>query len=314
MISTGLAKFAKEQGLKVDAGVAYGLLGGYAATMQDGANIKQITFTTCFRELSQMDSLREAVDQQNFSKEYRVQELTVFSNGVNIVFSDTVGTMKRIKAFVERFLPMLEEYGAQKGNICPECGAQIHDGGQWVLRDGTVAFHVHSACARKMQEEAASENQQRLEEDKGSYLTGAIGAFLGAILGAVVWAVVLMLGYVAGLVGLLIGFLANKGYNLLHGKQGKIKIAILILAILVGVVAGTFGGAWMSQMQYLEDYGMQWYELPGLIVDAMDFDPDFRAGMLSNFGVGLLFAALGTFGLLAREGKTVSGSKIKLLK
>jgi len=54
------------------------------------------------------------------------------------------------------------------------------------------------------------------------------------------WAVVLNLGYVASLVGLLIGFLALKGYDLLKGKQGKGKVAILIVAIVFGVLLGTF--------------------------------------------------------------------------
>ena len=73
-------------------------------------------------------------------------------------------------------------------------------------------------------------------------LSVLLGMAAGAALGAVVWAIVLSFGYIASLVGLLIGFLAEKGYSLCKGRQGKGKIAILILAVVFGVVLGTFIG------------------------------------------------------------------------
>ena len=42
-------------------------------------------------------------------------------------------------------------------------------------------------------------------------------------------------------------------------------------------------------------------------------EPEYLSGLLSNAGMGLLFAALGVFGLLKRTNAEVSGMKFKKL-
>lgn len=48
MIGSGLKKLAKENGLRVSNGVAYGSLRGYAATLSEGSGFKQIVISTKF--------------------------------------------------------------------------------------------------------------------------------------------------------------------------------------------------------------------------------------------------------------------------
>lgn len=48
MIASGLKKLAKEYGMSVDKGIAYGSLGGFAATLSEGAGYKLIVFSTHF--------------------------------------------------------------------------------------------------------------------------------------------------------------------------------------------------------------------------------------------------------------------------
>ena len=139
MIGSALKKLAAENGMKVAKGVAYGVFRGYYATFSEGSGYKQIVFATRFSEQSKQDELMGLLSRHNLSKEYRVQNLSFAPNGINIVFGDTIGTMKKIMAFLDWFFPLLEQYGASRAGICPECGAPI-DAGTWILQDGVAAF------------------------------------------------------------------------------------------------------------------------------------------------------------------------------
>ena len=52
MVGNGLKKLAKENGMNVDKGVAYGSLRGFTATMSEGSGYKQIVFVTSFADLA----------------------------------------------------------------------------------------------------------------------------------------------------------------------------------------------------------------------------------------------------------------------
>ena len=61
MIGSGLKKLAKENGMKIDSGVAYGSLGGFAATLSEGAGWKQIVFSTRFMDYVNKTRFMETV-------------------------------------------------------------------------------------------------------------------------------------------------------------------------------------------------------------------------------------------------------------
>lgn len=311
MIGSGLKKLAVANGLKVAKGVAYGSFRGYAVTMSEGAGFKQILFSAKFPDDVSRARFTTAVEQVDTQKEYRVQNIGITSRTIQIVFLDNPGTMKRIEAFLEWFIPLLHSSGVSTSDICPECGGQVI-GGRWVMVDG-CAHHLHDSCAAHVRQEIAQEAEDQKQQATGSYGLGALGAFLGAALGAVVWALVLMMGYVASIVGLLIGWLADRGYGLLHGKQGKAKIAILILAIIFGVLIGTYGGYVLSVMQAMNEYpipGLTYADIPELISIMMEQDPQMRSGVISDVCLGLLFAALGVFAMLKKTSADLSGVKI----
>lgn len=315
MIGSGLKKLAAEYGMKVDRGVAYGSLQGFAATMCEGSGWKQISFATTFADPVQKTMFMDAVNAVNVQKTYRVQNLGMGPKVIQVNFQDTIGTMGKIREFLAWFLPLLQQHQASTYNVCPACGTVV-DQGKWMLING-IAYFMHSSCAEKAVWDVNSENERRDREDAGSYLMGAIGAVLGAMLGAVVWAVVLLGGYVASLVGLLIGWLADKGYKLFRGKKGKGKIAILIIAIILGVVIGTIGAEAISLAQYIDTPEVRdWTHagIPLLLVMLFVEGPEFRAAVLGNIGMGLLFAALGVYWLVIRAGKEVAGEKIAELK
>lgn len=310
MIGSGLKKFAVENGLRVAKGVAYGNLRGFAATLSEGSGYKQIVITTKFADPNKLQELQAAVNQKNIAREYRVQRLDFGVDGIRIVFGDTVGTMKKIAAFVDWFFPMLHVYGVQGAELCGECGGQL-TGGCWKLING-VAYHMHESCAEHVRGQIASDNESRKLESEGSYVTGLFGALLGAAIGAVVWALVLNAGYVASLVGLLIGWLAEKGYNLLKGKQSKGKVVILAVAVVLGVVMGTFAADVMTLVQLInETEGMMltYGDIPQFLLMLLQEDAEYAAAVATNIGTGLLFAGLGVFALLRKTGAEVADQK-----
>ena len=315
MIGSGLKKLAKEYGMQVDKGVAYGDLGGFAATMCEGAGYKQITFATTLPDPVKKDALMNTVGVRNLQKEFRVTDLGMAPKSIQVVFHDNPGTMKKIYAFLDWFLPLLRESGATGVNVCPECGCEV-TGGCWKLIGGT-AYYLHQSCAEKVRREIASEEETRREETGGSYLTGFVGALLGSALGAVLWAVVMYFGYVASIVGLAIGWLAERGYTLLKGRQGKGKIAILIVTIILGVVLGNFGADIITAVIMINSGELPVFvygDLPALIAFLLLEDPEYAAATVRYILMGLVFAALGVWGLLRRTKAEVTGTKIVDLK
>lgn len=315
MIGSGLKKLAKEYGMTIGSGVAYGSLGGFAATLSEGGGYKRIVFSTRFSDPAGRTGFMDAVNARNVKKDFRVIGLGVDSRTIVVNFQDNPGTMKKIREFLDWVLPLLRQYGASGANICSECGMPI-DRGCWGMVNG-VAHHFHETCANKVRQSVADDNERRAEGDTGSYLTGLLGALAGSVLGAVAWAIVLSIGYIASIIGLLIGFLAEKGYDLARGKQGKGKVAILIFAVIFGVLLGNLGAEAFTVFSMI-----QGGELPGIAVGDIPLvlwlifteDAEYRGYLIKNILMGLLFAALGVFALLRQAGKDVSGVKYIDLK
>jgi hypothetical protein len=222
--------------------------------------------------------------------------------------------MKKIRSFLEFFLPLLKASTATRYNICTECGCEV-TAGKWLLING-VAYYMHESCAERLQRLTQEEEEAESRADTGTYFTGFLGALGGSALGAVAWTVVLNLGYVASIVGLLIGWLAEKGYRLFRGKQGKSKVAILALVIILGVLAGTVAADVFTLAGMIsrgELPGFVYGDILPLMVYLLEEDPEYAGATLSNILTGLLFAALGVWALLRKTGKEVSGTKFKIL-
>lgn len=314
MVGAAFQKLARNYGMKVDSGVAYGSLMGFATTLSEGSGWKRIDITTKFPTPEQKGAFLNAVENEDIARTYRVQNLDFTARSISVVFHDTIGTMKRIEAFIAWFYPLLQVHGAESTAICNCCSTEVTED-SWYLVGG-MAYHMHDSCAERVQATYEAEDIQRKEADDGSYVQGLIGAVLGAALGAVVWALVLMAGYVASLVGLLIGWLANKGYNLLRGKQGKGKVAILILAVVFGVVFGTLAAHGISLAQMIDGGelpGFAYGDIPGMILSMLMVDSEYLSGTLLSIGQGLLFAGLGVFALLRKAGQEVASIKVKKL-
>ena len=317
MIGSGFKKFAIANGLSVDGGIGYGNLRGFQATLSEGSGYKQMIINTKFPDVEKLNALQASLNSVNLQKDYRIQQLTFATNGIVIVFFDNPGTMKKIEAFADWFFPLLTQAEAYGADICPECGEPMYSSGVWRKVSG-IAGCYHPACAEKLSQDLVNEQEAKEQADNGTYIRGAIGALIGALIGAVVWAFVLNAGYVASLVGLLIAFLADKGYDLLKGRQGKGKIVVLIFSVVLGVAAGTLFAEFMAIADTLNQ-GYYFPDVPsGNILDIflylMAEDAEYSAAVYGNIGQGLLFAAIGVVFFIKQAAKKVSAPKMTNLK
>ena len=155
---------------------------------------------------------------------------------------------------------------------------------------------------------------QETQEKKGSVITGFIGALLGAAIGAVAWAAVGMMGYIASIIGFVIAFLADKGYDLFKGRQGTVKMVILIICVVLAVAAGTLGTAvWQIHNEYTEqinaltDLEKKMYDImtEGEFLMEILMDSEVQTSLIKDSALGLVFGILGSFGLIsaAKNGK-----------
>ena len=310
MIGSGLKKLAAKHNMTVKKGVAYGNMQNYATTLSEGAGYKLIQITTTFPEQHKVQELLNKLNEVDLQKEYRVTDLQIHQDSLIIIFHDNPGTMKKLEAFIEFFFPLLKESGATPYNICTECLCEITSGSWKLINNG--AFYLHDSCAEKIKREILTEADAKKQEDTGSYVTGFLGAILGASVGSIVWAILLSFGYIASIAGFAIGWCAQKGYSLLHGKNGKGKIAILILSILFGVLLGTVGGEAISLVGAVVNGELAGYalsDIPFLILLLL-LDSGYLTAVGGNILMGILFAALGVFTLIRNTKQEVSETKV----
>lgn len=155
---------------------------------------------------------------------------------------------------------------------------------------------------------------QEAPEKKGSIIGGIIGALIGAAIGAAAWTLVGMAGYIASIIGFVIAFLADKGYDLLKGRQGVCKMIVLIICVVLAVAAGTLGTyVWSIHNEYNEQYlALSEYEKEYYVIateaefmkDVLS-DSDVQSEMVKDSVLGLVFGIMGSIGLIrsAKNGK-----------
>lgn len=316
MVGSGLKKLARENGMSIASGVAYGNFRGYASTFSEGSGYKLLAVTTKFPDEQSKNQFIGELQQHELKKEFRVQELAVSDGSIIVNFYDSIGTMKYIAEFCNFFFPLLEQYGAAGTNFCAECGVEFFGDGRWKLING-AAYHLHESCAASISSKAALQEQAARESNTGSIGTGIIGALLGALIGAVPWAILLYLGYFAAVAGLLIGWLSKKGYELLHGRNCKAKLYIVIVSSILGALIGNLAVDYYSLFSLIRDGlipELTYSDIFPALLYLFSGDDSYRSATISSIGLGILFALLGTYGIFKDIRRETSGMKISDLK
>lgn len=153
-------------------------------------------------------------------------------------------------SYIDEVLPRLDGM-CPDASRCACCGEDLEDGARYVVLDGRV-LPVHSHCVREL-----SDTVDRVESEprSGSLLMGALGALLGAVIGAIPWALMLMLGYITSVMGFAIGALANFFYGKLGGKRSSARIAIVLVALVLGIALGQAAGYTLQFAQSYNEVG-----------------------------------------------------------
>ena len=310
MIGVGLKKLAKEYGLTVEKGVAYGELKGFFVTFKEGSGYKQMMVATHLDE-DIINELIEVAKATNCDKNYRVNNLMFTPMMTQVIFVDNPGTMPLIQKFIEWFFPMLEAHGATKADCCPYCGEKILEAAKPKLVHGAVV-HMHDSCARRYSDELEQEYKGRTEMEGTSYFKGFIGALLGAIIGVIIWALILNSGYIAAFAALAIAWLADFGYVLFKGKKGRGKIAILVSVTVLAIIVGTFAGDAIEMVKLIRagEVDATYADIPSWFVGLFATNPEYVKAFVQNLLMGLAFGGVGCFYFLRRKG--VDAGKVQM--
>lgn len=287
MIGMLFQQVANQYGLKTSQGVAFGTLHGYPVTFLDGIGCHRIMITTRFATPSQKDTLMDIVNAQNLKNLYNLRTLQIAKKVIHIKFRQGADIMDRVSAFVEWFFPLLEQNGASKATICPQCQEAIADEeAQWILRDGAVAFRVHKHCADELKESLA--NSSGCSSDSMAKAIG--GALLGALAGSLLWAILQYFNFYAPFAGLICGWLSVFLYRKWGGRTGFVQYPIVIACTVLGCCVGVV----LAEVPALLQLGAGW-NVFGMFFESMQTNYGYMSGIWGNLSMGLILGALGLF-------------------
>ncbi len=359
MLSSAMQKIANANHLKIAQNIAYGIAKGCFITLCEGPYYKRMyIYVGCHHksddqgnpqpttegfsipehlivanELAQNIARLAADyktyyvfnDKNNLPGDKRISGVAV-KNGylVQVNFAAGIKTAKGIQAFIDNILPQVADL--TEPDKCMKCGTGNDDTTVPVMLSGEAVVPMHAACADEhiaSLEAAEAAREAAKPEKRGNAFLGTIGAFVGAMLGAAAWMLVGMLGYIAGIIGWLIAFLSGKGYDLMGGKNGKFKIAVVIVCVIIAVVAGSCGVyAWQIHEIYTEAAAdlKPWESLIpeseffALMIEELMASSEFLAEAGRDLLIGLLFAAWGCVSLMRGFTNPAKVSKAQVLK
>ena len=322
MVGMGLKKYAQELGFTVKEGVAYGVYGKYMLTMQEGAGYKAATFAVTFPDDNAKAAIAATLLDASFQKQYRITKCDITDSMIAIVFLDNPGTMGILKNALAAIGELLEQNGVWGVECCNACRTGYENNeGEDVLIAGNV-FVMHPGCVDAVYAQMA-ENAEKVKRSGNTGL-GILGAALGSIVGAIPWAIAFYAGWFVGWLGLLIGVASKKGYELLGGKETKVKAVSVIASSLISVVAVNlivYVLAWHAELSAM--FGATLGESASFFFESMlnesslVYDPDLLFYVIKDIVLGWVFAGLGIFALakgMFTQAKSNTATPIRLGK
>jgi hypothetical protein len=324
MAGKTLKEVAKEKGLAFQSKAIFGWLNGYYITLRFFLDVIRLHVYLPAQQAAEEQSAKEEQHSINSArteavlaledtlKEFKLARVRTINEGqsVGIEFRCNARFLKHLGEFMDTATRKLAENSIPTARVCSQCAKVMdHDEVPVLIKEDVFPMHDH--CADDINRQEAWDGSKQ----KGSLLPGILGAAMAAIAGAIPWALVFALGYMASIVGILIGLIVSKGYDLLHGRQGRVKIAVVLLFILLSVALGQVAGTSYQLSQYYDETkaGLSQYEeMAYSKTDAILLfwkedvwsDSETMREILSNFGLGVFFALLGCFKMfrqLARD-------------
>lgn len=132
------------------------------------------------------------------------------------------------------------------------------------------------------------------------------------VVGIIPWVLISLAGFVAAIGGLILSIAVKFGYEKLGGKVGKPKIIALIAFSFIGVILATVA-SWTifvyNDWNAAGDSATLVEALFGFIYFAIS--PDGIVPVASDIGLGLLFAAIGSWKFISQEYKDIKTKTIQ---
>lgn len=254
MIATLLREIAAQHGLTVASGMAYGMLGGCFVTLSQDAGVQRISIyvgpqeqpvpgygesqtVSCARQICAAISTASGSDNlyclMTGNEAIPALVLNHAGSVVTVNFPDAPEARSGIERFVAELLPQIAPLtrpqqcilccGLTEGKACPVR----------LSRDTVVP--MHDGCCQKVVDYHAPSKAERIAQTR---------AILGAALGAVIAVIpAIFLGHITivwTIAAVLMGLLPVLAYDLLKGKSGAARIAMMTCSA-IAVVLGSCG-------------------------------------------------------------------------
>lgn len=297
MVFVGLSKLAKELNFKKHKGIIYGNLDGYLLTFSEDMGVKYLSITISEESPEKLDSITEKLSRIDFKREFRILDFLVTNIYILVIFHDNPGTMKKYREFIDWIIPQLKSYNIKGLSHCSHCFQPFDDKDIVYKNINNIVFALHNSCAKTVADEI------KLEEEslkKYNILRASIGSLLGGVIFSIPIGILYYLGWYAGLFGFLIGLGAKKGYEILGGKAGKVKLSLVIVFTLLTVVLSKFLGEFIYFAMEITkgNVGAYYSQIPLLIKELLVNNTSYSTSIIIDIGVCFAFAFLGLSGVI----------------
>lgn len=317
MIGSGLKKYAAELGLKISDGIAYGAYKNYIVTLREGSGWKAVGIAVSITDQLVMEKVDASLSDPEWKRQYRIQQINIAQNLIEVIFADYVGTVKKLKSALEIILDKLAEYQVPGVSHCSYCKNAFDGNRCQIVKIGNYAYGMHDACIRSLENEIVKNIDEN--KDKGGIGSGVVGATLGAVVGAIPWAVVYYFGWFVGWLGFVIGFAAKKGYELFKGRETKVKAAVIIIVTMLAVVLAEYATCvFVFWREVSADPELASMHIPlSDIFSALNYaivnDHELLTSMIVDIALGWVFAGLGIYSTIKNIFTETSTKKPVLL-
>ncbi|BAW17129.1 hypothetical protein [Streptococcus intermedius] len=287
-----LQAFADELGLQFDevASVIWGQKEGYTLYIEQADQKNQYRICCSVKNGEALPSLEECKELIKASKDLKTYQVNLYKATFYTKAGMTKGkTRAHIQQGLQDILSFLKERNFT--NVCEQTGkvgqVDLYQVGGNLLLLSPEAFQEISS-------NLSIENQS-YNHQKGSILTGTVGAFLGSLIGGIVTLAIAQLGYVAVVSGIVMGVCTIKGYELLGKKLSKVGIAISVVFMFV-----------MMLVAHQFDYAIQLAKAESLdVFTAFTYLTNYilkgnevHISYWTNLGLLLLFTGAGAVGTI----------------
>jgi hypothetical protein len=295
--------FCKQLGLKQVDEVFYGkYLQYWLAFTQNNNNGTDISLSMSINKSVSFEKMKEALLETGYTKNVEITE-NILEIQIEIGdFDDT----RILLEHINKILSICHEFGVE--SICQLCKENMPDA--YYNYNGQIIPGC-TECISKinlLKEETISTNPK-------SYVMGSIGALIGALLGSTVWIIIGLIGFYASIGGVAISYASFTGYTKLGGKGNKVSIIIITISVLIAVVFAELVGLGIEIVKYArqEDLRLSIVQTVQIIFEILKNGEDIGE-IIRNMLVGLLFAGLGSWGLLKGILQKVKSADIKVEK